>query len=216
MCSSDLLSLIAFFLITYVKPIIGGILMVFEGIIYFVISCGYFAGNMKWFFETTSLPSLGKSIMLPIVAPLIGIGVTYSSNIIYQFINEQKDKRFLKSTFGTYISPDLIDQMFEENQEPKLGGDEGYHTAFFTDIQSFSAFSEILSAPDLVELLVEYLTDMTNILLEERGTLDKYIGDANTIRYSPVPKRTSGNIHWRKSFFESVNDQFSKLCSSSE
>ena len=183
-----LLSLIAFFLITYVKPIIGGILMVFEGIIYFVISCGYFAGNMKWFFETTSLPGLGESLMLPIVAPLVGIGVTYASNIIYQFINEQKDKRFLKNTFQTYISPDLIDQMYEDKQEPKLGGDEGYHTAFFTDIQSFSAFSEILSASDLVELLVEYLTDMTNILLEERGTLDKYIGDAIVAFYgAPVP-----------------------------
>ncbi|MEC7927142.1 MAG: adenylate/guanylate cyclase domain-containing protein [Candidatus Neomarinimicrobiota bacterium] len=183
-----LLSFIAFFLITYVKPVIGGILIVFEGLVYFIISCGYFSGNMKWLWETTSLPELGESVMLPIVAPLIGIGVTYSSNIIYQFINEQKDKRFLKSTFGTYISPELIDQMFEDNQEPKLGGDEGYHTAFFTDIQSFSAFSEILSASDLVELLVEYLTDMTNILLEERGTLDKYIGDAIVAFYgAPVP-----------------------------
>ena len=182
------LSLIAFLLITYVKPVIGGILMIIEAVIYFVISCGYFSGNMEWIFESTSLPGLGESWMLPIVAPLVGIGLTYSSNIIYQFINEQKDKQFLKSTFGTYISPDLIDQMYEDKQEPKLGGDEGYHTAFFTDIQSFSAFSEILSPSDLVELLVEYLTDMTNILLEERGTLDKYIGDAIVAFYgAPVP-----------------------------
>tara|TARA_Y100000588_G_scaffold261145_1_gene275711 strand:+ start:552 stop:3125 length:2574 start_codon:yes stop_codon:yes gene_type:complete len=183
-----LLSVIAFMLITYVKPIIGGILLIFEGFTYFVISCGYFSGNMKWLWDATSLPQLGESVMLPIVAPLVGIGVTYSSNIIYQFINEQKDKRFLKSTFGTYISPDLIDQMYEDKQEPKLGGDEGFHTAFFTDIQSFSAFSEKLSATELVELLVEYLTDMTNILLEERGTLDKYIGDAIVAFYgAPVP-----------------------------
>jgi adenylate cyclase len=183
-----LLSFIALLLITYVKPVIGGILLVVEGFVYFVISCGYFSGNMKWLWDATSLPQVGESVMLPIVAPLVGIGVTYSSNIIYQFINEQKDKRFLKSTFGTYISPDLIDQMYEDKQEPKLGGDEGYHTAFFTDIQSFSAFSEILSASDLVELLVEYLTDMTNILLEEKGTLDKYIGDAIVAFYgAPVP-----------------------------
>jgi adenylate cyclase len=182
------LSLISFILITYVKPVIGGILMVIEGLIYFVVACGYFSGNMKWLWEITSLPWIEESFMLPIVAPLVGIGVTYSSNIIYQFINEQKDKRFLKSTFGTYISPDLIDQMYEDKQEPKLGGDEGFHTAFFTDIQSFSAFSEILSASDLVELLVEYLTDMTNILLEEKGTLDKYIGDAIVAFYgAPVP-----------------------------
>ena len=66
---------------------------------------------------------------------------------------EEKNKQFLKSSFGTYISPELIDEMYESGKEPELGGEEGYHTAFFTDIQSFSAFSEKLSASDLVSLL---------------------------------------------------------------
>jgi adenylate cyclase len=116
--------------------------------------------------------------MMPIVAPLAGIFLTYGGNVFYKFIMEQKDKRYLKQTFGTYISPDLIDQMFDEKKEPKLGGNEGIHTAFFTDIQSFSSFSEKLSPERLVELLNEYLTAMTNILLDNNGTLDKYWGDA--------------------------------------
>ena len=78
--------------------------------------------------------------------------------------------------------------MFDAKEEPQLGGEEGYHTAFFTDIQSFSAFSEKLSASDLVELLNDYLTEMTDILLENRGTLDKYIGDAIVAFYgAPAP-----------------------------
>ena len=99
-----------------------------------------------------------------------------------------RDKRFLKDTFGTYISPELIEQMVEGKEEPKLGGDEAFHTAFFTDVQDFSTISEQLTATDLVELLNVYLTDMTTILLENQGTLDKYIGDAIVAFYgAPVP-----------------------------
>jgi adenylate cyclase len=69
--------------------------------------------------------------------------------------------------------------MYTQKQTPRLGGDEGIRTAYFTDIQSFSTFSEKLGSPTrLVELLNEYLTAMTDILLANYGTLDKYEGDA--------------------------------------
>ncbi|MFQ6608089.1 MAG: CHASE2 domain-containing protein [Fidelibacterota bacterium] len=127
-------------------------------------------------------------LMWEIVRPSISLGVTYLGFFLYNFLVAEKDKRFLKNTFGTYISPELIEQMYKEKQEPQLGGEEGYHTAFFTDIQSFSTFSEKLSATDLVELLNEYLTEMTDILLANKGTLDKYIGDAIVAFYgAPAP-----------------------------
>lgn len=97
---------------------------------------------------------------------------------LFKYITEEKDKKFLKSAFGSYISPELIDEMYSSGEPPKLGGTSGIITAFFTDIQSFSSFSEKLSATELVELLNEYLTAMTDILLENKGTLDKYEGDA--------------------------------------
>ena len=126
--------------------------------------------------------------MWEVIRPAISMGVTYLGIFLYNFLIVEKDKRFLKDTFGTYISPELIDQMFDAKEEPSLGGEEGYHTAFFTDIQSFSAFSEKLSATDLVELLNGYLTEMTNILLDNKGTLDKYIGDAIVAFYgAPAP-----------------------------
>ena len=122
------------------------------------------------------------------MAPIVSLVVTYIGNVIYKFIVEQKDKKYLKSTFGAYISPDLIDQMYSDKQEPKLGGEAGYHTAFFSDIQSFSSFSEVLEPERMVSLMNEYLTEMTNILLEHKGTLDKYIGDAIVAFYgAPVP-----------------------------
>ena len=117
-------------------------------------------------------------IWLDLFAPIATVGLGYLGITVYNYIQEEKNKQFLKSSFGTYISPELIDEMYDSGQEPELGGEEGYHTAFFTDIQSFSAFSEKLSASDLVSLLNNYLTEMTDILMENNGTLDKYIGDA--------------------------------------
>ena len=117
-------------------------------------------------------------IWLDMVGPLATMAFGYLGITVYNYIQEEKNKQFLKESFGTYVSPELIDQMYESGEEPSLGGEEGYHTAFFTDIQSFSAFSEKLTASELVNLLNQYLTDMTDVLLENNGTLDKYIGDA--------------------------------------
>lgn len=102
----------------------------------------------------------------------------YSWTTGLHFYRSNRDKRFLRTSFGAYLSPKLIEQMHASGQRPSLGGESGVRTALFTDIENFTALSEILSAKSLVELLNEYLTAMTDILLEERGTLDKYVGDA--------------------------------------
>lgn len=127
-------------------------------------------------------------LMWETVRPILGIFSTYLGVFLYNFLVAEKDKRFLKSTFGTYISPELIDRMYETKQEPMLGGEEGYHSAFFSDIQSFSTFSEALTPEKMVSLMNEYLTVMTEVLLANRGTLDKYIGDAIVAFYgAPMP-----------------------------
>ena len=196
-----LLSLIALLILSFVNPVAAGFLIILECFVYFSVACGVFAGDIFWgikailpnfMFSSLSLhyqlPQIGESYIIPIVAPLSSVVVTYFGIVLYDFIMEQKDKKYLKSTFGAYISPDLIDQMYEDKQEPKLGGQAGYHTAFFSDIQSFSSFSEILEPEKMVSLMNEYLTEMTSILLEHKGTLDKYIGDAIVAFYgAPVP-----------------------------
>ncbi|MFQ6675051.1 MAG: CHASE2 domain-containing protein [Fidelibacterota bacterium] len=131
---------------------------------------------------------LGKLVMWEIVRPSMTMGLTYLGIFLYNFLVAEKDKRFLKHTFGTYVSPELIDRMYESKQKPQLGGESGIKTAFFTDIQSFSSFSEVLTPTQLVELLNEYLTSMTDILLAEGGTLDKYEGDAIVAFFgAPIP-----------------------------
>ena len=156
----------AFFLsfaIPSLSPALGGLA---------ILACVSFYGWISfWLFSN-------QYIWLEMVGPLLTLILGYLGITVYNYIQEEKNKQFLKESFGTYVSPELIDQMYESGEEPSLGGEEGYHTAFFTDIQSFSAFSEKLTASELVALLNQYLTDMTDVLLENKGTLDKYIGDA--------------------------------------
>jgi adenylate cyclase len=117
-------------------------------------------------------------IWVNMVYPLLTIFLTYTSLTAYRYLVEEKNKRFLHSTFSSYLSPELINDMVASETMPELGGEARVLTAYFTDIRGFSVFSEKLTAQQLVELLNEYLSRMTDILLREKGTLDKYEGDA--------------------------------------
>ena len=200
---------LAYILLTKIElhPIVAGIIIFSEGLVYYAFAMGMFANDNWWFWKSTVasllpgglhekyydqlqvvLPGPGESYMMPIVAPLIGLVLTYASNIIFQFLHEQQDKKFLRETFGTYIAPKVLDKMYEEKQAPKLGGVEGHHTAFFSDIQNFSTFSEALEPTRMVALMNEYLTVMSQVILDNEGTLDKYIGDAIVAFYgAPAP-----------------------------
>ncbi|GHB93957.1 adenylate/guanylate cyclase domain-containing protein [Cerasicoccus arenae] len=117
-------------------------------------------------------------LVIPFIAPVASAVTTTLAGAVYQLIVEEKQRGRIKGMFGAYLSPDLVNSMVESGEEPTLGGEEVEITAFFSDIQGFSTFSELLTADRLVALMNEYLTAMTDILQEELGTLDKYIGDA--------------------------------------
>ena len=204
-----LLCLFAYILLTAFElhPIVSGSLIFLEGIFYYSIAMGSFNDDYWWFLRSTlaslmpdslyvifnnqlnsSLPLPGESYVMPIIAPIAGLLLVFSSNIIYQFLHEQQDKKFLRETFGTYIAPKVLDKMYEEKQAPKLGGVKGHHTAFFSDIQNFSTFSEVLEPERMVAIMNEYLTVMSRVILDNQGTLDKYIGDAIVAFYgAPAP-----------------------------
>ena len=187
-----IMTLFCFFTLLFItkpEPIVGLGIMLLELVVWFSYSIGAFVGDYFWIFKTSgnfilqnqfplNIPEMGGSTMIPVLFPAFSIILPYGLNLSYKLFTEGQDKAFLKASFGNYISPELIDQMYESKSAPSLGGKVGYNTAFFSDIASFSSFSEKLSAADLVELLNEYLNEMTNILLDNNGTLDKYIGDA--------------------------------------
>ena len=165
--------------ISWAILLVGTFLMIFIqffGHAIIDLLCMLIMSSGIYLFDIFYLTPQGYEIKLAFC--IFSIVACYSWTTFLNFYLTSKDKNFLKSAFGNYISPELIDEMYKSGQPPKLGGDVGVRTAYFTDIQGFSTFSEKLSAPKLVELLNEYLTEMTNILLAESGTLDKYEGDA--------------------------------------
>jgi len=119
-----------------------------------------------------------NQLVLPMAAPLGGAFSTAFIGVIWQLIIEEKQKGRIKGMFGTYLAPELVNQMIESETDPQLGGHKEQITAYFSDIQSFSTFSELMPVAQLVELMNEYLTKCTDIVLAEKGTIDKYIGDA--------------------------------------
>ncbi|MDR2080112.1 MAG: adenylate/guanylate cyclase domain-containing protein, partial [Treponema sp.] len=116
---------------------------------------------------------------VPIVFPLSGAIFAFLAASIYRYATEGSQKRFIKSAFSQYLSPMVIEQIIADPSQLKLGGEKREMTAIFTDVRSFSTISEALGDPaKLVELLNFYLTRMSNIILENHGTIDKYEGDA--------------------------------------
>lgn len=96
----------------------------------------------------------------------------------YKFIKEEGQKRFIKSAFSHYLSPKVIEQIIEHPDSLQLGGGERHITTFFSDVAGFSSISEKLSPTELVQLLNDYLSEMTDIVMKYDGTVDKFEGDA--------------------------------------
>jgi adenylate cyclase len=116
--------------------------------------------------------------LLDVLYPIIAIVLVYGGIVFYKYAVEAGERRFIKKAFGHYLSPQVINQIIADPSKLELGGQEKVLTAFFTDIKGFSSFSEKMGPNDLVELLNEYLSEMTDIIQKNEGTLDKYIGDA--------------------------------------
>jgi len=120
----------------------------------------------------------GPYLWLPIVVPVLGIGVSYLTATAYVAVVEGREKRFIRRAFGKYVSPDVVAEISKDPESLKLGGQKRQLSLLFSDLAGFTDLSESLDPEELLALLNEYLTEMTTLVMEEGGTLDKYIGDA--------------------------------------
>jgi len=113
--------------------------------------------------------------------PLLAIFAMLSAVIVREIIayaGSEREKQFIRKAFSTYVSDDVVKEIISDPTRLQLGGTKRHMSAIFTDVQGFSTISEQLDPEDLVSLLNKYLSAMSDVILSEQGTIDKYEGDA--------------------------------------
>ena len=118
------------------------------------------------------------NMVLPLASMLLMIAALYTVNMAYGYFVESRSKRQFTELFGQYVPPELVDKMARDPEKYSMEGKEDVLTVLFSDVRGFTTISESLSAKDLSAYINDYLTSMSLVIRANRGTLDKYIGDA--------------------------------------
>ncbi|MGD8988695.1 MAG: adenylate/guanylate cyclase domain-containing protein, partial [Syntrophobacterales bacterium] len=119
-----------------------------------------------------------QGIWLNAVYPLLTMVLVYTAVTLYRYIVEEREKREIRGAFSFYVTPSVVNEMLKNPDKLKLGGDKKELSVLFSDIRGFTSLAEEMEPETLVHLLNEYLTEMTDVVFEFDGLLDKYIGDA--------------------------------------
>ena len=118
------------------------------------------------------------NLVLPIASALLMISLIYLLNMSVGFFVESRAKRQLTGLFGQYVPPELVVEMAKNPEKIDMAGESREMTVLFSDIRGFTQISEGLDPKQLTQMMNEFLTPMTKIIHEHRGTVDKYMGDA--------------------------------------
>lgn len=179
----------------YIKKIPSAITVLF--ILVFIILANFLVGYVeKRFFKVSnfiifpliifilfafvfvSYILMVNNVFIEVIPPATGFILSFISTILLNYSLEGKQKRFIHSAFSQYLSPKLIDKLIENPDLLKLGGEKRHLSIMFSDIQSFTTLSESMKPEQLTAMLNEYLSEISRIIIESGGTIDKYIGDA--------------------------------------
>ena len=120
----------------------------------------------------------GAGSVLPLASSLLMIIALFALNMSYGYFVETRSKRQFTELFGQYVPPELVDKMAQDPEQYSMEGKSEELTVLFSDIRGFTTISEGLNPKELSQFINEYLTSMSLVIRNNRGTLDKYIGDA--------------------------------------
>jgi len=126
--------------------------------------------------DTYKLTPLGYELKL--FFSLFSIIAVYSWTTFVHFYSTSKEKKYIRGTFSRFVAPAIVDKMLNNPDMVKVGGEKRDITVFFSDVRDFTSISEKLTPEELSTCLNQYMGAMTDILFDNLGTLDKYIGDA--------------------------------------
>ncbi|CAL74819.1 putative adenylate/guanylyl cyclase with a CHASE2 domain [Bradyrhizobium sp. ORS 278] len=164
----------------FAAVILGLLVIVFApqlGAVTLVLVGGLFASalfGVSWYAYTQ------HRLLLDFTYPMVSTTAIYLTLIFASFVREQSQRRQIRSAFGQYLSPALVEQLAHSPEKLVLGGEEREMTIMFSDVRGFTTISESYKhdPQGLTKLMNRFLTPLTNAILARKGTIDKYMGDA--------------------------------------
>jgi adenylate cyclase len=150
-------------------PLFGPVSLVAVGALFATLLIG-----TSWYFYTQ------HRLLVDFTYPLLSTTAIYLTLIFSSFVREQAQRRQIRSAFGQYLSPALVEQLAQSPEKLVLGGEEREMTIMFSDVRGFTTISESYKRDPqgLTALMNRFLTPLTNAILARKGTIDKYMGDA--------------------------------------
>jgi adenylate cyclase len=121
---------------------------------------------------------MAHGVLIDVLYPVIAIGVLFVLSTILMYLRTESERKQVRDAFGLYISPDFMEELTADPDKLKLGGEIRDLSVMFTDIRSFTTISEGLTPEELIQLMNDFLTPMSDLVMSNKGTIDKYMGDA--------------------------------------
>ncbi|MET4802928.1 adenylate/guanylate cyclase domain-containing protein [Bradyrhizobium sp. LB11.1] len=129
-------------------------------------------------YSAVAVSMFAHALALPLAEPVLASLAALALMIGYRFVIADREERFLRKSFAFYLAPEVIDGMVASGKMPVLGGEMRNITMFFSDLSGFSSIAEKMTPSELVALMNDYLSAMTDIIESHGGYVDKYIGDS--------------------------------------
>jgi len=155
--------------IIVLAPILGPMVLLLFGVAFIALLVG-----SSWYLFTE------QQLLIDFTFPLLSSLLIYLTLVFTNFVKEQAQRRQIRSAFGQYLSPTLVEQLAQSPEKLVLGGEARDMTIMFSDVRGFTTISEIYKddPQGLTALMNSFLTPLTNAIIDRKGTIDKYMGDA--------------------------------------